>query len=64
MAQTLEQFAAACRRVLESDPGPEGRKKVCALVQDMLKAKALTDADYFPKVGFSAAGGCVSSLRK
>ena len=42
MAQTLEQFAAACRRVLESDPGPEGRKKVCALVQDMLKDKAFT----------------------
>ena len=44
MAQTLEQFAAACRRVLESDPGPEGRKKICALVQDMLKDKAFTDA--------------------
>ena len=44
MAQTLEQFAAACRRVLESDPGPDGRKKVCALVQDVLKDKAFTDA--------------------
>ena len=34
---TLEQFAASCRNILASDPGPEGRKKVCALVQDVLK---------------------------
>jgi len=40
MAYTLEQFAAACRGILESDPGPEGRKKVCAVVQDVLKDKA------------------------
>jgi predicted metal-dependent enzyme (double-stranded beta helix superfamily) len=40
MGYTLEQFAAACRGILESDPGPEGRKKVCALVQDVLKDKA------------------------
>jgi hypothetical protein len=42
MAYTLEQFAAGCRGILESDPGPEGRKKVCALVQDVLKDKAFT----------------------
>ena len=40
MAYTLERFAAACRGILESDPGPEGRKKVCAVVQDVLKDKA------------------------
>jgi hypothetical protein len=39
MAYTLEQFAAACRAILESDPGPDGRKKVCAVVQDVLKDK-------------------------
>ena len=42
MAYTLEQFAAACRSILESDPGPEGRKKVCAVVEDVLKDKAFT----------------------
>lgn len=42
MGYTLEQFAAACRGILESDPGPEGRKKVCAVVQDVLKDKGFT----------------------
>jgi predicted metal-dependent enzyme (double-stranded beta helix superfamily) len=37
MRYTLEQFSAACRRILTDDPGPEGRRKVCALVQDVLK---------------------------
>jgi len=40
MAYTLEQFASTCRAILEADPGPEGRKKVCAVVQDVLKDKA------------------------
>ena len=40
MAYTLEQFASTCRTILEADPGPEGRKKVCAVVQDVLKDKA------------------------
>jgi len=39
MGYTLEQFSADCHRVLTADPGPEGRKKVCALVQ-----KACADA--------------------
>jgi predicted metal-dependent enzyme (double-stranded beta helix superfamily) len=33
----LEQFAAACHRILADDCGPKGRQKVCALVQDVLK---------------------------
>jgi predicted metal-dependent enzyme (double-stranded beta helix superfamily) len=37
MSYTLEQFSAACRRILTDDPGPEGRRKVCALVQDVLR---------------------------
>ena len=37
MSYTLEQFAAACRRILTDDRGPQGRRKVCALVQDVLK---------------------------
>jgi hypothetical protein len=37
MGYTLEQFSAACHRILSDDPGVEGRKKVCALVEDVLK---------------------------
>ena len=37
MKRDLEQFSAACRSILKQDPGIEGRKKVCALVQDVLK---------------------------
>jgi predicted metal-dependent enzyme (double-stranded beta helix superfamily) len=37
MTHTLEQFSAECRHILEADPGIEGRKKVCALVQEVLK---------------------------
>ena len=40
MGYTLEQFAAACRRILEDEPGPGGRKRVCALVEDVLKDEA------------------------
>ena len=37
MGYTLAQFSDACHRILADDPGAEGRKKVCALVQDVLK---------------------------
>ena len=37
MKRDLEQFSAECRTILERDLGVEGRKKVCALVQDVLK---------------------------
>ena len=33
MGYTLAEFSADCHRVLTAEPGPEGRKKVCALVQ-------------------------------
>ena len=26
---TLEQFAAECRTILQSEPGPSGRRKIC-----------------------------------
>src|SRR5260370_18600213 len=41
MGYTLEQFSADCHRVLTADPGPEGRREVCALVQ-----KACADAAF------------------
>jgi predicted metal-dependent enzyme (double-stranded beta helix superfamily) len=37
MAHTIEQFSADCRRALKAEPGPAGRKKVCALLQEALK---------------------------
>ena len=37
MKHDLEQFSAACHAILKQDPGVEGRKRVCALVQDVLK---------------------------
>jgi hypothetical protein len=37
MSYTLDQFSAECHRTLAADPGVEGRKKVCALVREVLK---------------------------
>ena len=36
MGHTLTGFAAECHRILTADPGPDGRHKVCALLQDVL----------------------------
>jgi predicted metal-dependent enzyme (double-stranded beta helix superfamily) len=44
MGYSLEQFADGCHRILAEDPGPEGRKKVCALVQDVLQDEAFVAA--------------------
>src|SRR5713101_438253 len=44
MGYTLEQFSAACHRILSDDPGAEGRKKVCALVENVLKDDAFVAA--------------------
>jgi hypothetical protein len=40
MAYTIEDFAADCRRLLEADPGPGGREKVCRVVEAVLKDDA------------------------
>jgi hypothetical protein len=40
MSQTLEQFAATCHRILAAEPGPEGRQKVCAALQAVLRDDA------------------------
>jgi predicted metal-dependent enzyme (double-stranded beta helix superfamily) len=37
MGYNLEQFSAECHRILKQDQGVEGRKQVCALVQQILK---------------------------
>jgi hypothetical protein len=44
MGYTLEQFSSACHDILTDDPGPTGRQKVCALVQDVLKDEAFLAA--------------------
>ncbi|HUK58733.1 MAG TPA: hypothetical protein VLV50_05830 [Stellaceae bacterium] len=40
---TLEQFAADCHRILAKEPGPAGRAKVCALLEDVLKDRAFVE---------------------
>ena len=37
MGYSLESFSAECHRILKQDATPEGRKKVCDLVRDVLK---------------------------
>lgn len=37
MSHTLEQFSKQCHDLLKAEPGPAGRKKVCALLQEVLK---------------------------
>ena len=37
MEFTLDSFASECRRILKADPGPAGRDKVRAVVQEVLK---------------------------
>src|SRR6266436_2939442 len=44
MAYTLQQFSAACRRILADDPGVAGREKICALLQDVLKDESFVAA--------------------
>ena len=48
MSYTLDQFASACHDILKAEPGPMGRGRVRALVEDVLRderflAKYLTD---------------------
>ena len=37
MAHSIEQFAQSCKSILKAEAGPAGRKKICALLQDVLK---------------------------
>ena len=39
MERTLKEFSAELHRILTADPGPAGRKKVCAVVQEMCQDK-------------------------
>jgi len=42
MGYTLEQLSSTCRDILTVDRGPEGRKQVCAVIQDVLVDTAFT----------------------
>jgi len=44
MALTLDQFSTACHDTLKADPGPNGRSKVCALLQEVLKDEQFVSA--------------------
>ena len=37
MGHTLEAFAAECKKILKAENNPQGRTKVCTLLQDVLK---------------------------
>jgi hypothetical protein len=46
MSYTLEQFAAQCHRILKTDSGAAGRKKVRALVEEVLKDETFIAAHF------------------
>jgi predicted metal-dependent enzyme (double-stranded beta helix superfamily) len=37
MITTLEQFAGECRTILKAEPGPSGRRKICARLEELLR---------------------------
>jgi len=37
MTITLEQFAAECHTILQSEPGPSGRRKICMRLEQLLR---------------------------
>jgi hypothetical protein len=43
MTDKLEKFAAECKQILEKDPGPAGRQRVCASLETVLKDKEFVD---------------------
>ena len=51
MGHTLEQFAAQCHACIKAEPGPAGRKKVAALLQEVLKDKAFVDQHINARTG-------------
>jgi predicted metal-dependent enzyme (double-stranded beta helix superfamily) len=45
MSRTLEQFARQCHDILKAEPGPSGRSKVCALLQEYLRDERFVAAN-------------------
>jgi hypothetical protein len=44
MATTIQQFSTECSKILNAEPGPAGREKVCALLRDALKDESFVAA--------------------
>ena len=44
MTATLEQFAAECRTILVSEPGPSGRRKICMRLEQLLRDRAFLES--------------------
>jgi predicted metal-dependent enzyme (double-stranded beta helix superfamily) len=44
MSYTLDQFASTCHDILKADSGVAGRRKICALLQDVLKDQTFVDS--------------------
>ena len=38
MTATLQQFAAECRTILRSEPGPSGRRQICMRLEQLLRS--------------------------
>jgi predicted metal-dependent enzyme (double-stranded beta helix superfamily) len=76
MSHTLEQFSAQCHKILKAEPGPVGRRKVCELLQNVLKdetfvAKNLDDTTperkilyEDPELGFCILAHCYKGARE
>jgi predicted metal-dependent enzyme (double-stranded beta helix superfamily) len=45
MTTTLQQFAAECRTILRSEPGPSGRRQICMRLEQLLRDRAFIDAN-------------------
>lgn len=45
MTTTLEQFAAECRTILTSEPGPSGRRQICMRLEQLLRDPAFVRAN-------------------
>ena len=45
MTATLQQFAAECRTILRSEPGPSGRRQICMRLEQLLCDRAFVDAN-------------------
>ena len=43
MGRTVAQFAVECRRLLQAEPGPAGRRKVCDLLAQALQDPAFVN---------------------
>jgi predicted metal-dependent enzyme (double-stranded beta helix superfamily) len=42
---TRDQFARECHDILKADPGPGGRRKICARLEELLRDRQFVDAN-------------------